>query len=80
MGDVDLERWGDYMESNGFVFVISIIGVNVVQKLFSHFEHPLVEVIILFHWSVYQPFYQTFVFQGGKGDPSSIVGAQLLQH
>jgi len=44
---VDLERWGDYMETNGVVFVISIIGVNVVQKLVSHFGHPLVEVIIL---------------------------------
>ena len=76
VSDVDLERWGDYMEANGFVFMISIIAVNVVQKLVSHFGHPLVEVIILFHWSVYQP----FVFQGGKGDQSSIFGDQLLQH
>jgi len=71
VSDVDLERWGDYLEDNGVVFVISIIAVDVVQKLVSHFGHPLVEVIILniiFYQSVYQP----FVFQGGKGDPSSI--------
>ena len=47
VSDVDLERWGDYLEDNGVVFVISIIGVNVVQNLISHFRHPLVEVIIL---------------------------------
>ena len=30
VSDVDLERWGDYMETNGFVLVISIIGVNLL--------------------------------------------------
>jgi len=35
------------MEANGVAFVISIIAVTVVQKLVSHFGHPLVEVIIL---------------------------------
>jgi len=78
VSDVDLERWSDYMEANGVVFVISIVGVNVVQKLVSHFGHLIVEVIILiiiFYWSGYQ----TFVFQG-EGDPSSVFGGQLLQH
>ena len=79
MSDVDLERWGDYMEANGFVFVISIIAVNVVQKLVCHFGHPIVEVIIL-KINLYQSFYLPFVFQGGKGVPSSIFGEQLLQH
>jgi len=79
VSDVDLERWGDYMVINGAVFLNSIIGVNVVQRLVSRFGHPTVEVIILnihFYWSVYQ----IFVFQGGKGDPSSIFGGQLLHH
>jgi len=77
VSDVELERWADYMDTNGFVFVISIIAVNLVQKLVSHFGHPLVEVIILniLYRSVYQP----FVFQSDKGDPSSIFEGQLLQ-
>jgi len=44
VSDVDLERWGDYLEDNGVVFVISIIGVNVVQNLISHHGHSLTEV------------------------------------
>ena len=65
VSDVDLERWGDYMEANGFVFEISIIALNVIQELVSHFGHPLVEAIILFHWSVYQ----TFAIQDGSPLP-----------
>jgi len=73
VSDMDLERWGGYMEANGFVFMISIIGVNVVQKLVSHFGHPLVEVIILFH-SFISHFIQFLYFKVAREiHPQSLV-------
>jgi len=62
------------MEANGFVFVISIIVVNVVQKLISHLGHSLTEVNFSKYSFIFSMFIKLLYFKVARDvHPQSLV-------